>query len=385
MHVCFVNMPIEFYSPVSGGAISTIMMQAAKGLLRRGHEVMVLTPVDSNETYPVGRVVPLRIGQREEMSFVARQWSRIRGRLQGWDWPYYDVYLRSFSQALRALKPAPDVTCVFNDLVTQNYVRKVCPTARRLVWLQNECRTRHSDMAGALSAIDGFLTCSSYIAQWAKRQFVISDEKIAVANSGVDLEQFTPSENGRPHGGPLRVLFLGRIDPNKGPDLVADAVAKLQEEGLAIELTMAGGTWFYRRGADAEEPFFETLREKVKRTGGKLLGHVVRADVPALFRSHDVACVLSRSNEPFGLVVLEAMASGCAVIASNRGGLPEAAGGAAALLNPDDFSSVVDTLRRFATDRDCLVRYKRQSLERASRASWESTVDVFERVCRGTT
>ncbi|MGA2163148.1 MAG: hypothetical protein ABSH36_01610, partial [Solirubrobacteraceae bacterium] len=51
-----------------------------------------------------------------------------------------------------------------------------------------------------------------------------------------------------------RVLFLGRIDPNKGPDIAADAVATLRAEGLQVKLTVAGGLWFYGHGREMEDP-----------------------------------------------------------------------------------------------------------------------------------
>ena len=58
MHVCLINMPIEYYSPVSGGAISTIMMHTARELLERGHRVSVLTPVNADPVYGIGKVIP---------------------------------------------------------------------------------------------------------------------------------------------------------------------------------------------------------------------------------------------------------------------------------------------------------------------------------------
>ena len=96
---------------------------------------------------------------------------------------------------------------------------------------------------------------------------------------------------------------------------------------MPISLTVAGGLWFYGHGDEMNDPYFRLLKSKMDAAEASCLGHVVRAEVPELIRDHDVVCVLSRSQEPFSLVALEAMASGCAVIASNRGGLPEACGG----------------------------------------------------------
>ena len=64
---------------------------------------------------------------------------------------------------------------------------------------------------------------------------------------------------------------------------------------------------------------------------------------------HTTLSVFSRWDDPFCLVVLEAMASGCAVVASLRGGIPEAAGGAAVLAPSDDPDSVATILREWAS------------------------------------
>jgi glycosyltransferase involved in cell wall biosynthesis len=112
--------------------------------------------------------------------------------------------------------------------------------------------------------------------------------------------------------------------------------------------------------------------------GAEYIGHVPRAGVPTLIRQHDVVCVLSRSNEPFGLVALEAMAGGCAVIASNRGGLPEACGGAATLVDPDDLQAVTSAMGRFARNHELLRACKQRAVSRAANASWAECAGTIE-------
>ena len=122
------------------------------------------------------------------------------------------------------------------------------------------------------------------------------------------------------------------------------------------------------------------MRESLARAGAVSLGHVTRERIGEVFRQHDVVCVLSRWNEPFGLVALEAMASGCAVVASDRGGLPEACGDGAILVDPDDPAAVRATLRRLVTDPAALAEAKTRAWRRARTASWETVADRFERL-----
>ncbi len=375
-------MAIEFYSPQSGGAISTVIMNVARGLIERGHEVSVLTRVNDDPVYDVGRVVPLAIKGRSA-GFPQRARAALENRLRGWEWSEYGEYMRAFTEALENLPTRPDAVFAFNDFVSPRYIKEALPTARAVVWLHNECNSKR-DVARDAECADAFLTCSRYIADWTVERYGIPASKVFPALNGVDLEAFEPREETVESAG-LKTLFVGRIDRNKGPDIAADAVAALRAEGLDITLTVAGGLWFYARGDEMDDPFFRELQGKMKAAGANYLGHVSRADLPAVVREHDVAFVLSRSKEPFGMVVLEAMASGCAVIASDRGGIPEAAGGAAVLVDPDDLGAVTASLRALYEDRNLLRARKRKSLERAALASWSGCVDVVEASALGTT
>ena len=378
MHICFLNMPIEYYSPVSGGAISTIIMETARELMVRGHDVTVLTITGDDDVYDAGVVIPIRAAARGNLSFLQRRLSGLRRRIHRWDWPYFEHYAASFSRALKNLSPTPDAVILFNDFISPLYVKKVLAKSQVLVWLQNEQSTNRKDPSRLWRSIDHFLTCSSYIRDWTAGRYGIPLDRFTVAHSGVDLAAFRPRQDFLDSSDILRVLFIGRIDPNKGPDIAADAVAALRSEGLPVQFTVAGGLWFYGHGGEIANPFFRKLKDKMDAAGADYLGHVTRHDIPALIRSHDLVCVLSRSNEPFGLVVLESMASGCAVIASDRGGLPEACGGAAILVNPDDLGEVTEVMRRLATDLAWLSELKQRSVQRASEASWERCAGVVE-------
>lgn len=375
MHICFLNMPIEYYSPVSGGAVATIIMQTAKELIARGHQVTVLTPTNDDPIYSVGKIVPLDARQRDQLSLPQRALSRLRHETWAWDYAYYEYYLASFQRALSRLAPAPDVVICFNDLVSPWYIRPLLPRAKILVNLQNEQGTRQGDIGGTIRAVDTFVACSKHIRRWTQQKYTVPDSKLAVINNGIDLEAFYPRPDYQEPSACLKVLFIGRIDRNKGPDIAADAVAVLQREGLPVHLTVAGGLWFYGHGNEMADPFFRELKGKMDAVGADYQGHVTRPDVPALVRSQDVSCVLSRTHDPNPLVCLESMASGCAVIGADRGGIPDAFGEAGMLVDPDDFEAVVGQLRRLATDPGELRRQKEASVKRASRASWAANAD----------
>ena len=380
--ILFLNLPIEFYSPVTGGAISTIIAEMTRVLEQRGHEVSVMTRMDGTGNHPHGHVLPLSPCGAEDLNFWQRQIHKVHWRLHRWDWPYLAHYRRAVRQAAERMTATPEVVVLFNDLLSPVFLKELFPHARIHVWLQNEQSTRADDLSTAQAATWRWLTCSRYIREWTLARYRFDPDKVTALPSGVNLQQFRPRADLQEDAGEVRVLFVGRLNFDKGPDIVVDAVAALRAEGCRVRLTVAGSKWFYPQRGDAADPYLIALREKMARTETISLGHVPREQIGEVFRQHDVVCVLSRWNEPFGLVALEAMASGCAVIASDRGGLPEACGGGAELVDPDDPAAVRAALRRLVADRGVLQAAKDRALRRSQSASWETTADRFEELVR---
>ena len=237
-------MPIEFYSPISGGAIATVIMQTTRGLLASGNQVSVLTTIDENPTYPFGAVVRINYPVAQNLPHISRLVSRVIGKIKGFDWPCFDHFLCSFLNALRRLKPLPDVVVLFNDLASSEYVKRAFPRSKVVVWFHNECRTRH-EIQNTISSTDLFIANSAYIRDWTISQHRVPSEQFVVAHNGVDLDAFRPRHDFLSRSESVRVLFIGRIDPNKGPDIAASAVEALQKEGHKVTLTVVGGLWFY--------------------------------------------------------------------------------------------------------------------------------------------
>ncbi len=144
---------------------------------------------------------------------------------------------------------------------------------------------------------------------------------------GVDLDHFTTVGSSEPHRSDrlseprgsdrLRIVTLSRLVPRKGVDTVIEALASAQD----VELIVAGGGETPDLASDPEAARLAAVA-RANGVADRVLfrGRVERAEVPALLRSADVvAC--TPWYEPFGIVPLEAMACGKAVIVSSVGGL----------------------------------------------------------------
>jgi glycosyltransferase involved in cell wall biosynthesis len=142
---------------------------------------------------------------------------------------------------------------------------------------------------------------------------------------------------------PARVLTLGRLVPRKGVDTVIAAITRV----LGAELIVAGGPERSRLDDDPEVARLRRVAAKAEVSGRvTFVGRVGHEEVPALLRSADVV-VSDPWYEPFGIVPLEAMACGAAVIASSVGGhLDTVADGVTGLLVPPrDPGQLADRIR----------------------------------------
>jgi glycosyltransferase involved in cell wall biosynthesis len=116
------------------------------------------------------------------------------------------------------------------------------------------------------------------------------------------------------------LVFVGRLVSDKGVDLLIEALAWLRKEGLRPGLTIVG-----------EGPELPALQEMVVaknlESQVRFLGYKTGPALVELLNQHMIMVVPSRWPEPFGLVAVEGIASGCVVVGSEDGGLKEAIGG----------------------------------------------------------
>ncbi|MCX7707335.1 MAG: glycosyltransferase family 4 protein, partial [Anaerolineae bacterium] len=211
-------------------------------------------------------------------------------------------------------------------------------------------------------------------------EMCIRDRVITVYN-GVD-DAFCPADPAavaafrRARGLPDRfILFLGTLEPRKnlGALLRAYAAVRTRSGEGTPKLVIAGGKgWFYER----------ILTEvDVLGLGDDVIfpGYVAADELPWWYRAAELFVYPSRF-EGFGLPVLEAMACGTPVITTTSSSLPEVAGDAAILVDPDDVSALSDAMERLLADPDLRSALRAAGLQRAARFSWKRTAAETARV-----
>jgi glycosyltransferase involved in cell wall biosynthesis len=119
---------------------------------------------------------------------------------------------------------------------------------------------------------------------------------------------------------------------------------------------------------------FDAVLDEVVRLGLSasvhFLGRVALGELVELYNTAKLF-VYPSLYEGFGLPVLEAMACGCPVITSDRSSLPEIAGDAAVLIDPEDTTGLALAIKSLIEDRALAKDMQRRGLERAAEFSWE--------------
>ncbi len=211
-------------------------------------------------------------------------------------------------------------------------------------------------------AADRVVTVSEFTASEVARRLGVDRSKIVVCPPGAP--DWTP-RSGPVASGPI--LFMGTLDPRKNIGVLLDGYARLLSlRPAAPRLLLAGhappsaGRWLQQL---AEPP----LAGRVEH-----LGYIAGPRRQDLYRSASML-VLPSLLEGFGLPVLEAMTIGVPIIVSDRGALPEVAGGAGQIVPAEDAEALAHAMARYLHDPSFSAAATARGFEQARRYSWRQS------------
>ena len=205
--------------------------------------------------------------------------------------------------------------------------------------------------------------------------------RIEVIYPGVDSE-FAPRSvpDARLHDLGLEagkyILSVGELCRRKNLEAVVESFLALRRQNARRapeKLVLVGRESFGWEGSRAH---------RLAREHGdcvRLLGFLALEDLASVYAG--AAAYLQLSHyEGFGLPILEAMAAGTPVVAAARGGIPEAAGDASLLVDPDEPATVVGALARLMSDPDLARRKRQEGLDRAATFRWDRSAQQVARL-----
>jgi len=251
------------------------------------------------------------------------------------------------------------------------------PKSRERIGVKSRALARYwrSIMPRAARRADRIISVSESSKRDIIRLFGVSEERVVVAPPGVhpDFRPVHDPERMRrvrdAYGLPDRFImgFLS-CDPRKNARGLLDAAALAAQRipDLGVVLICASA-----RARSAALDLSSDRRMRLSRL--RLLDPVPRSDLAAIY-SLAQALVFPSFYEGFGLPVVEAMACGTPVVTSSTSSLPEVAGDAALLVDPEDHAAIAHAILRLVTDAALRIELAGRGLERASAFGQDRTV-----------
>ena len=358
-HVCVAGTQ-PLLAP-DGGAIQRRIIELAKAQVALGHDVVAYSagPAD-RETQVEGVVI---------------RWIRCTTPMP---WRHGEYLARLATIIRRSPRPA---VLTFHGQPEGSVLGKFfgCPTALiydNFHYGAGRYPIIHGLYSRMLRAFDLLLPCSRYCMEESVAHWGFDRANVSVLYNGVDLAQFHPDKRA---GDTERerlgltgsiVLYVGRVNPQKGTDLLlrswADVRARAPDATLVIAgpISQFGGP--IRRSEEA------SWGNRIAEVGGRYLGSVDESRLAATYNMADVFVMPTRGFEMFGMAAVEAQACGVPVVASDHGGLretvPRRCGGR---FPTGDGAALGDQLYRLLSDPILRAASSRAAMKNAAQYRWD--------------
>jgi phosphatidylinositol alpha-mannosyltransferase len=361
-----IGMVCPYSFDVNGGVQSQVL-QLAEVMRERGHYVSVLAPSSPHVKLPDyvvsgGKAVPIPYnGSVARLRFGPATHRMVKRWLAAGDFDVLHLHEPNApSLSLLALMIAEGpIVATFHTSTTKSL---------GLSMFQGILRPWNEKIMGRIAVSD-------LARRWQIE--ALGSDAVQIPN-GVDIASFAsaPLLPGYPRPGKT-VLFLGRFDePRKGMAVLLAALPALVERFADIEILVVG------RGDEDE------LREEAADLAGhlKFLGQVDDAEKASALRSADVYCAPHTGGESFGIVLVEAMAAGTPVVASNLDAFRRVLedGAAGRLVPVEDPAALAEALIDVLSDGALRAGYVDAASDAARQYDWDVVADdillVYETV-----
>lgn len=355
------------YSFVKGGGVKEHVISVQKELIKRGHEVKIITPQPRGYQEPAPENVIFMGGSTDIRSpfhttaqisvtvnpdRVDEVLARENFDILHFHEPWVPIISRQILSRSNAVNVATFHAKLPDSIMTRTIERVITPYTRSI-----------------LKYIDSFTAVSDPAAHWVSS---LTDEPIALVPNGVDLKIFKGTAH-KPNKNPT-IFYVGRLEKRKGVKYLILAFEKLLQQLPNAQLVLGGD------GTDREK-----LEELVAERGIEnvnFLGFISDEEKINWLQTADVFCSPALYGESFGIVLIEALACGIPIVAGSNPGYDSVMTerGLSSMVNPKDTSDFARRLELFLTDAEFSELWRKWAKEYVKQYAYTSVVDGYETV-----
>lgn len=357
------------YSIAKGGGVQEAVKEIQLELNKRGHEAIIITPQPkepyTNRTHKViflGSGTDFKVPSTTTQLSASVMTDEIDAVLEyerfdvlHFHEPWMPVLSRQILSRSRSANVATFHAKLPETLASRAFAKVITPYTKPLL--------RH---------IDAFTAVSDAAAEYVRS---LTDAHIELVPNGINLLHFRkPAGVHRDPKQPPTILFVGRLEKRKGVKYLLYAFQLVREHVPTAELLLVGD------GVDREK-----LQEQVLEMGlegVKFLGYVDNAEKTRLMHTADVFCSPALYGESFGIVLLEAMASGIVTVAGDNPGYESVMTGLGqlSLVDPRDTREFAHRLELLLGDEGLRVLWRNWAKKYVKQFSYAKVVDHYEAV-----
>lgn len=354
---------ISPYSWDAPGGVQVHIGQLSRHLRERGHDVLVLAPGDKpgfqDGARIVGRPYPVHVnGSVARLCFSRRSSQLVRKAFEVFRPDVIHVHdpLAPSTSMLGVIHQTAPVVATFHSYFSRSHLEGKIYTAiapfLRPVWRRVTRRIAVSEAAR-------HSVCSR-----------MGEAPMEIVPNGADVDAFASAPAAQLPPG-RKLLFVGRLEPRKGFPVAVKAFAELAPLYPDLQLVVVGSG----EQANAVDMLAPDVRARVH-----MLGKVSNEALPTFHRASDIFISPATGSESFGIVLVEAMAAGLPLVASDIAGYREVArhNREGLLVTPSQPSALVAGVRQLLDQPELAARLAANGALRSQLFSWENIIDRLE-------
>lgn len=357
------------YDIYKGGGVQECVRAMQGELLARGHDTKIITPLPVGvSTQQLDNVI--FIGRSRDIKSPLHTTSQVSVSLNNdmvedvlanekfdilhFHEPWVPIVSRQILARSSAVNVATFHAKLPETVMSRTIERVITPYTKSVIKYLN-----------SLTAVSE--AAASYISS-------LTDEPITIIPNGIDLSKYKVTKKKFNKKNPKHIVYIGRLEKRKGVKYLLLAFSLLAKTYPDIKLTIGGD------GPDRVK--LELLAESLNLKNIHFAGYISEQQKSVLHQEADVLCSPALYGESFGIVLLEALASGVPIVAGDNPGYISVMKerGRLSLVNPKVTAEFARRIELFMTDEDLRELWKSWALDYVKQFTYPKVVDKYEKL-----